>query len=64
VEPVIANVVNNAAYNAFYNLIAISLETHNVERAGDYMRSARFSLSIQDANRLERELTADYYEFT
>lgn len=51
-------------YNAFYDLIAIALETGNTERAGDHMRDAYEQLSPEESERLEKELTADYYEFT
>ncbi|MGH1510380.1 hypothetical protein [Ralstonia solanacearum] len=58
------DVIRKAAYDAHYNRIAYALETHNVERAGTYMLDACEQLSKNDAGRLERELTADYYEFT
>jgi hypothetical protein len=57
-------VINTAKYNAFYNLIAIALETGNQERAGDHMRDAYLELGVSDSTRLERELTQDYYAFT
>lgn len=63
-HPTINRVVNQAKYNAFYNLIAIALETGNVARAGDHMRDAYLELGVSDSARLERELTADYYAFT
>lgn len=55
--------VNQASYNAFYNLIAISLETHNPERANQYVAEARDYLPQSDLNRLVKELESDYYEF-
>lgn len=57
-------VIRNAAYDAHYNRIAFALETHNVEQAGTRMLQAREQLPADDAQRLERELIADYYEFT
>lgn len=56
--------VRTAAYDAHYNRIAFALETHNVEHAGTRMLEAREQLSEDEAERLERELTDDYYEFT
>jgi len=58
------DVIRSAMYNAFYDLIAIALETGNTERAGDHMRDAYEQLSPEESERLEKELTADYYEFT
>jgi hypothetical protein len=63
VHETLNRVINTAKRNAFYNLIAIALETGNVERAGDHMRDAYEELGV-DAQKLERELTNDYYEFT
>ncbi|WP_428984519.1 hypothetical protein, partial [Ralstonia thomasii] len=37
---------------------------HNVEQAGTRMLQAREQLPAIAAERLERELTSDYYEFT
>lgn len=56
--------IAEATYDAFYNLVAYALETGNKERAGDYMLAAYENLSELEAERMERELTKDYYEFT
>ncbi|KWO18384.1 hypothetical protein WM27_21095 [Burkholderia ubonensis] len=56
--------INQAAYNAFYDLAACALETHNPERAVQRVIEARDYLPQADVNRLVRELEADYYEFT
>jgi Tfp pilus assembly protein PilF len=56
--------IAEASYNAFYNLVACALETGNKERAGDYLLAAYEHLPELEAERMERELTKDYYEFT
>lgn len=55
--------INQAAYNAFYDLAACALETHNPERAAQRVIEARDYLPQSDVNRLVKELEADYYEF-
>jgi hypothetical protein len=57
-------VVQTAAYRAFYDLIACALETHNPERAARRVEEARDYLPQADVNRLVAELEVDYYEFT
>lgn len=61
---VIQACIHQAAYNAFYDLAACALETHNPERANTWIAEARDYLPQADVNRLVRELEADYYEFT
>ncbi|AIO69396.1 hypothetical protein [Burkholderia oklahomensis] len=56
--------INQAAYNAFYDLTACALETHNQERAAQRIIESRNYLPQADVNRLVRALEADYYEFT
>ncbi|VWC96318.1 hypothetical protein BCO18175_03735 [Burkholderia contaminans] len=56
--------INQAAYNAFYDLAACALETHNPERAAQRIIEARDYLPQADVKRLVRELEMDYYEFT
>ncbi|WP_122654878.1 hypothetical protein [Burkholderia pseudomallei] len=55
--------ITRAAYNAFYDLAACALETHNPKRAALRIAEARDYLPQADVNRLVRELEADYYEF-
>ncbi|MET3214271.1 UNVERIFIED_ORG: hypothetical protein ABIC48_002015 [Burkholderia territorii] len=56
--------INQAAYCAFYDLVACALETHNPERAARRIIEARDYLPQSEVNRLVTELEADYYEFT
>ncbi|KWH13411.1 hypothetical protein WT58_04340 [Burkholderia territorii] len=56
--------ISQAAYNAFYDLAACALETHNPERAAQRIMEARDYLPQADVNRLVRELESVYYEFT
>lgn len=56
--------INRAAYNAFYDLIACALETHNPRMALQRVAEAREYLPQSELNALVRELEAGYYEFT
>jgi hypothetical protein len=51
-------------YDKFYNAVAAALETGNTEEAGVRMANAYEYLGESEGEKLERELTADYYEFT
>lgn len=56
--------ITRASYNAFYDLIACALETHNPRMALQRVAEAREYLPQIELNLLVRELEADYYEFT
>jgi hypothetical protein len=56
--------VTRASRNAFYDLIACALETHNPRMALQRVAEAREYLPQIELNLLVCELEADYYEFT
>jgi len=60
----VSAVLIRASYNAFYDLIACALETHNPRMALQRVAEAREYLPQTEINALVRELETDYYEFS